>query len=151
MQRFNLPSPSSLPLFLKPSSAQLRLLTNYFFAEFPTIDITCGNSACNKRGQFTACSKCRMVRYCSQECQKADWKASHKQLCSVSQSHFHATFVYASFIFFYFFLFLFLFFYLFFQYVNRYCKLQIVHNVQRAFSQIVQQQIFTFTPISIRW
>ena len=28
-----------------------------------------------------SCAKCKKVRYCCRECQVADWKAGHKQLC----------------------------------------------------------------------
>ncbi|KAG6951043.1 hypothetical protein JG688_00013911 [Phytophthora aleatoria] len=30
------------------------------------------------------CSRCKVVRYCGAECQKQDWKASHKQKCKPS-------------------------------------------------------------------
>jgi hypothetical protein len=33
--------------------------------------------------KFSLCSRCMRVRYCSRECQKADWKA-HKATCSAS-------------------------------------------------------------------
>ena len=31
--------------------------------------------------KFRTCSRCDMTRYCSKECQRADWKAGHKSLC----------------------------------------------------------------------
>lgn len=36
---------------------------------------------CSKTGQFMRCSRCQAVRYCSPECQKAHWKAGHKESC----------------------------------------------------------------------
>ena len=43
-------------------------------------------AACTKqervRGDFQVCSKCREVRYCSPECQRAHWKAGHKSTCA---------------------------------------------------------------------
>ena len=43
---------------------------------------TCGRTP--KDGKtFPACAKCKKVRYCSQECQKVDWKA-HKKTCAAS-------------------------------------------------------------------
>jgi hypothetical protein len=39
----------------------------------------CGRSS--KDGKvFSACGKCKKARYCSQECQKVDWK-THKKVC----------------------------------------------------------------------
>ena len=29
------------------------------------------------------CSKCKLVRYCSKECQRLDWKRNHKEDCSI--------------------------------------------------------------------
>ena len=29
------------------------------------------------------CSACKQVFYCSPECQRADWKAGHKEQCKV--------------------------------------------------------------------
>lgn len=43
----------------------------------------CGN--CSKRessvGEFQACGKCNIAKYCSPACQKADWKGRHKLVC----------------------------------------------------------------------
>jgi hypothetical protein len=32
-------------------------------------------------GKGGACSRCKAVRYCSRECQVADWAAGHKSMC----------------------------------------------------------------------
>ena len=32
-------------------------------------------------GTYSACAKCRLVRYCSKECQKTAWKRGHKRTC----------------------------------------------------------------------
>ena len=38
---------------------------------------------CLKDGTgFERCSKCKCVRYCSRECQRAHWKRSHKDVCA---------------------------------------------------------------------
>ncbi|KAF2825920.1 hypothetical protein CC86DRAFT_382891 [Ophiobolus disseminans] len=41
----------------------------------------CGRKPSEK--VFSACARCRGVRYCSQECQKVDWK-SHKKSCKAA-------------------------------------------------------------------
>jgi MYND finger len=38
--------------------------------------------SCGKQEATLLCTRCRMQRYCSRECQKADWKKSHKQQCT---------------------------------------------------------------------
>jgi hypothetical protein len=40
---------------------------------------TCGRSPQEEK-KFSACGKCKKARYCSQECQRVDWKA-HKKSC----------------------------------------------------------------------
>ncbi|VDB90042.1 unnamed protein product [Peniophora sp. CBMAI 1063] len=46
--------------------------------------VTCSNPTCDREespsGALRACSQCHAARYCSSECQKADWKA-HKKSC----------------------------------------------------------------------
>ncbi|EJD44630.1 hypothetical protein AURDEDRAFT_114315 [Auricularia subglabra TFB-10046 SS5] len=32
---------------------------------------------------LSACAKCRVVRYCSKGCQRADWRNSHKRMCPI--------------------------------------------------------------------
>lgn len=47
----------------------------------------CGNKACTKKVKETdlkACGGCRTKKYCSKDCQKADWK-EHKAACTVSK------------------------------------------------------------------
>jgi hypothetical protein len=45
----------------------------------------CANPSCNEYEkevkEFQRCSRCRKVAYCSQKCQKENWK-SHKKLCT---------------------------------------------------------------------
>ena len=43
---------------------------------------TCGRGPAADK-LFPACAKCRKARYCSQECQKVDWK-THKKTCAAS-------------------------------------------------------------------
>ena len=42
-----------------------------------------GSLTCTADGatKFCKCAKCRVARYCSHECQKAEWKAQHKYEC----------------------------------------------------------------------
>ena len=50
--------------------------------EIDNIQFKC--SGCSKMGSnYMKCGKCRIKRYCSKECQIADWKAGHKKECSV--------------------------------------------------------------------
>jgi len=60
-----------------------------------TMQGTCGREGCGKalaapgagytdscgKAKGLTCSRCKQVRYCSQECQKADWKDRHKGGC----------------------------------------------------------------------
>ena len=41
----------------------------------------CRGAGCPKPGTLK-CSRCRLTRYCSKECQKADWTTRHKYECS---------------------------------------------------------------------
>lgn len=40
----------------------------------------CNNKKCNKKSE-KRCGDCKCVAYCSRECQKADWKSSHRYEC----------------------------------------------------------------------
>merc|ERR1719296_968 len=42
----------------------------------------CGN--CAKPDSTLRCGRCKLVVYCSRQCQGADWKASHKFCCRPS-------------------------------------------------------------------
>ncbi|XP_074654961.1 uncharacterized protein LOC141908709 [Tubulanus polymorphus] len=39
-------------------------------------------SACRMKPGKHVCSRCKVARYCSKECQRTDWKDSHKKTCS---------------------------------------------------------------------
>ena len=45
----------------------------------------CFNNICNASGCLNVasktCSRCKVARYCSRECQITDWRASHKHSC----------------------------------------------------------------------
>ncbi|CAB9518656.1 expressed unknown protein [Seminavis robusta] len=38
---------------------------------------------CGEPNAKLRCSRCKLAKYCSPACQRADWKKSHKQLCSM--------------------------------------------------------------------
>lgn len=42
--------------------------------------VTCGNAKGKEGGNLLNCAKCMKVKYCSRECQRADWNA-HKVVC----------------------------------------------------------------------
>ena len=50
----------------------------------------CGWNECrapDPAGKFLLCSKCKVARYCSRECQSSDWKAGgHKKVCKLRQA-----------------------------------------------------------------
>ena len=57
---------------------------------------TCTHTGCGQPlaapGQLPAgsvlqlCAKCRLVAYCSKQCQTADWKRGHKKLCGTRRA-----------------------------------------------------------------
>jgi hypothetical protein len=51
--------------------------------------LMCSAKLCEKDpSKGSVCSECRSVRYCSKECQRADWKIRHKKLCkTLSKNH----------------------------------------------------------------
>ncbi|KAJ7057015.1 hypothetical protein C8F01DRAFT_1256952 [Mycena amicta] len=49
------------------------------------IEMRCHNSSCRKidtHNNFSSCSGCFTVAYCSSDCQKAHWKSAHRSECS---------------------------------------------------------------------
>jgi hypothetical protein len=44
----------------------------------------CAVAGCASEEASSVCSRCEVVRYCSRECQRADWKA-HKPVCTAAQ------------------------------------------------------------------
>jgi hypothetical protein len=44
----------------------------------------CAAAGCASEEASSVCSRCQAVRYCSRECQRADWKA-HKRVCAATQ------------------------------------------------------------------
>ncbi|KAL9628591.1 MAG: hypothetical protein Q9164_007211 [Protoblastenia rupestris] len=58
------------------------------FGSIPRID-RCTNPACDEVEPpwepYKKCAKCHTQKYCSRECQRADWKA-HKKICGKQQS-----------------------------------------------------------------
>ncbi|KZV81644.1 hypothetical protein EXIGLDRAFT_370888 [Exidia glandulosa HHB12029] len=56
----------------------------------------CGRPACSVTERETGrklslCAGCRIIRYCSQDCQKQHWRSSHKSVCSALGKLFAAT------------------------------------------------------------
>jgi hypothetical protein len=45
----------------------------------------CAAAGCASEEASSTCGRCEAVRYCSRECQRADWKA-HKGACAAAQS-----------------------------------------------------------------
>jgi uncharacterized protein YjhX (UPF0386 family) len=43
----------------------------------------CAAAGCASEEASSVCSRCQAVRYCSRECQLADWKA-HKRVCAAA-------------------------------------------------------------------
>jgi hypothetical protein len=41
----------------------------------------CATAGCTAEEASSVCARCQAVRYCSRECQRADWKA-HKPACT---------------------------------------------------------------------
>ena len=41
----------------------------------------CSYYKCGKTTDLKSCAKCKIVKYCSRECQTADWKYEHKYEC----------------------------------------------------------------------
>ena len=39
------------------------------------------NTVEEQSGQFSRCSQCKLVYFCSKKCQIRNWKASHKFIC----------------------------------------------------------------------
>ena len=44
----------------------------------------CAAAGCASEEASSVCARCEAVRYCSRECQRADWKA-HKPVCTAAQ------------------------------------------------------------------
>lgn len=40
-------------------------------------------AVCEKGGPVHQCSRCKTIAYCTQQCQLADWKNGHKELCDL--------------------------------------------------------------------
>lgn len=59
----------------------VNMFRNDQFCALETIDHPKNRcNRCRSAGDLLACSRCREVKYCSKECQRANWK-SHKPLC----------------------------------------------------------------------
>ena len=50
----------------------------------------CQNQSCDSRRKLKVCNRCGSAKYCSRECQKADWKL-HKKICGKIQRKIAAT------------------------------------------------------------
>lgn len=52
--------------------------TEAFDCEMSDVDVC---AACGKERADKKCAACRMVSYCSKECQRSHWRAEHKKVC----------------------------------------------------------------------
>ncbi|KAJ7488135.1 hypothetical protein FB451DRAFT_732577 [Mycena latifolia] len=66
-----------------PSSSEIRSNVRSYFQ----VCSGCRNKA-SKTAQLKQCSRCLIARYCSKECQAADWK-THKETCADTTSPVH--------------------------------------------------------------
>ena len=48
---------------------------------------TCGNPSCDSVGKLKLCSGCKVIAYCSTECQNLDWKTHQAGCKKVRQYH----------------------------------------------------------------
>jgi len=46
--------------------------------------LSCANCGVMYLNPLRKCSRCHTVRYCSKECQTADWKNGHKSICALA-------------------------------------------------------------------
>ena len=70
-------------LTISPFFFGLAFFFNFILVEdTSTFTLTCSKMKCNNLGS-TICSKCKSSRYCSRECQAADW-IWHQQVCTIS-------------------------------------------------------------------
>lgn len=69
-------------------TSQIRFLNNALYTliililELSTIDIMSGICWICTKDTDLRCPSCKVVMYCSRECQVYDWNAGHSQLCS---------------------------------------------------------------------
>ena len=79
------------PNLVKGCNESLALMHNFidnpdsirFVAPFPWAvapQLACGNKDCPKLGG-QICSRCKVAKYCSADCQRKDWNAGHKSKC----------------------------------------------------------------------
>ncbi|CEL99263.1 unnamed protein product [Vitrella brassicaformis CCMP3155] len=55
----------------------------------------CGRSPDDSRHQFPRCNKCKLLHYCTRECQVKDWKGVHKEECEMAKEKLDADRMYA--------------------------------------------------------
>ena len=53
----------------------------YVNGQFVGAPDMCGYEGCMKSGATQQCSRCKVVKYCSRECQRRHWKAGHREEC----------------------------------------------------------------------
>lgn len=75
-------SPSFSVPYVEPNQMLDGSLKNKFAAgNFDSGCRTCGKEKSRSGGNLSKCSRCGTAKYCSGECQRADWK-EHKKVCS---------------------------------------------------------------------
>jgi hypothetical protein len=71
---------SELVVYATDNEARLKEMTKKSKELGGQVNRVCDN--CHKIAKCQKCGKCKKALYCSSECQKADWKASHKAKCT---------------------------------------------------------------------
>jgi hypothetical protein len=69
---------------LSPKAQQVALRCAHALAELGCANLRCANLAGDPGARGRRCGGCHLVRYCSEECSRADW-AAHKATCRLLQ------------------------------------------------------------------
>ena len=72
--------------FLVGGAASCRRTGDIMSDNRPRVCANCGSSPTAGGDELRLCSRCRVVSYCSQECQRSHWKKKHKKVCFLIDS-----------------------------------------------------------------
>jgi len=75
--------------FFPPVDLPIKDLLSPFYQLLVNVKqpVSCGNKSCNKKvaeSDLKFCGRCGKQKYCSKDCQRADWK-NHKVCCTASR------------------------------------------------------------------